>query len=72
MIDVHDIAKVAYLALTKDDYNNQSCILTGEKAISYADIAKELSQVIGRDIQYTDISYEEQETRFKSLGMEDW
>lgn len=72
MIDVRDIAKVAFLALTKDDYNNQTCVLTGPRSISYADIAKEISSVLGRDIQYVDISYEDQEAGFKAYGMEDW
>lgn len=72
MIDVRDIAKVAYLALTKNDYNNQTCVLTGPESISYADIAKEFSNVLGREIQYIDVPYEDQKAEFKAYGMEDW
>lgn len=72
MIDVRDIAKVASLALTTDDHNNQTCVLTGPESISYADIAKELSNALGRKIQYVDLSYEDQEAGFKSFGMQDW
>ena len=72
MIDVRDIAKVAALALTKEEFNNQTCVLTGPESISYADIAKELSNILDRGIQYVDISYQDQEAGFKSFGMQDW
>ncbi len=72
MIDVRDIAKVAFLALTKEEYNNQTYVLTGPKSISYNDIAKSMSKVLGRDIQYVDMSYVTQEAGFKAYGMEDW
>ena len=72
MIDVRDIAKVAALALTMEEFNNQTCVLTGPESISYADIAKELSNILDRGIQYVDISYEDQEAGFKSFRMQDW
>jgi len=72
MIDVRDIAKAAFQGLTKDDFNNQTFVLTGPTSISYTDIANHLSNILGRDIQYMDISYEDQEAGFKAYGMEDW
>jgi len=72
MIDVRDIAKAAFQGLTKDDFNNQTFVLTGPTSISYTDIAKHLSNTLGRDIQYMDLSYEDQEAGFKAYGMEDW
>jgi len=72
MIDVRDIAKAAFQGLAKEDFNNQTFVLTGPTSISYTDIAKHLSIILGRDIQYMDLSYEDQEAGFKAYGMEDW
>jgi uncharacterized protein YbjT (DUF2867 family) len=72
MIDVRDIAEVASLVLTRDDFNNQTCVLTGPKAISYTDIAEEISKELGKDIRYKDLSYEKQEAGFRAFGMRDW
>ena len=72
MIDVRDIAKAAFQVLTKDEFNNQTCVLTGPSSIGYADIANELTNILGRNIQYMDLSYAEQKAGFKAFGMQDW
>lgn len=72
MIDVRDIAKAAFQVLTKDNFNSKTFVLTGPTSISYEDIAQDFSKVLDKNIQYTDMSYEQQETGFKAYGMEDW
>lgn len=72
MIDVRDIAKAAFQALTKDEFNNQIFVLSGPKAIGYDDVANNLTHVLGRNIQYVDLSFEEQEAGFKAYGLPDW
>ncbi|TLX74620.1 NAD-dependent epimerase/dehydratase family protein [Labilibacter sediminis] len=72
MIDVRDIAKAAFQALTRNDFNNQTFVLTGPKSISYKDISKNFTDALGRDINYMDISYEDQEAGFKAYGMQEW
>jgi len=72
MIDVRDIAKAAFQALTKNDFNNKTFVLTGPSSISFGDVAKALSKVLGRNIKYISMSYEDQKAGFKMVGLPDW
>ena len=53
-IDVRDIGAVAALALTNTtgDYLNRAFELTGSEALSYGDVARTLTDVLGRKITY--------------------
>lgn len=51
-IDARDIAAVAARALTEDKHNNKTYVVTGPEAISYSDIASELSKALGKEIVY--------------------
>src|SRR5262245_52851166 len=53
-IDTRDIAAVAAAALTRAGHDGQKYILTGPEALSYDDIARILSEVIGRPVEYHD------------------
>jgi uncharacterized protein YbjT (DUF2867 family) len=53
-IDTRDIAAVAAVALTGPGHDGQKYILTGPEALSYYDIARILSEVIGRPVEYHD------------------
>ncbi|MFW6270697.1 MAG: SDR family oxidoreductase [Bacillota bacterium] len=55
-IDVRDIAEVAALVLTNDNYLNRAYELTGKEALSYYEIANILSEKLGREIKYKDPS----------------
>ena len=71
MVDSRDIARVAFHCLTTDEFNNETYIITGPRAISFADVAKALSKSLDRDIQYVSLSYEDQEKVFKAAGLPD-
>jgi len=58
-IDTRDIAAVAAAALTRRGLDGQKYILTGPEALSYYDIARILSDVIGRPVEYHDLSLNE-------------
>ncbi len=51
-IDARDIAASAAAALTRSDLDGRAFNLTGPEALSYADAAAVLSQVIGRPVAY--------------------
>lgn len=72
MVDSRDIARVAFHCLTTDEFNNETYIITGPRAISFTDVAKALSKSLDRDIQYVNLSYEDQEKGFKAAGLPDW
>ena len=53
-IDTRDIAACAAVALTRPGHDGQKYILTGPEALSYYHIARILSEVIGRPVEYHD------------------
>jgi len=53
-IDTRDIAASAAVALTRAGHDGQKYILTGPEALSYYDVARILSDVIGRPVEYHD------------------
>lgn len=55
-IDVRDIAAVAVKCLTEDDHAKKRYTLTGAEALDYDQVAAILSDVLGRDIRYTNPS----------------
>lgn len=51
-IDTRDIAKAAAISLSDDNYKNRAITLTGKEAIDYDEVAKTLSEVLERKIDY--------------------
>ena len=54
-VDVRDIAAVAVKALTEPGQNGRAYELTGPEALSYDDLAGELSKVLGRTISHVSL-----------------
>jgi uncharacterized protein YbjT (DUF2867 family) len=52
-IDVRDIGAVAARVLTEEGHENTAYSLTGPEALTYAQVAEMLSEVLGRRIRYT-------------------
>lgn len=55
-IDVRDIAEVAVMALTEPGHENKAYPLTGEVALTYADVAREMTELLGKPIRYSNPS----------------
>lgn len=55
-VDVRDIAAVAVKALTESNHEKKAYTLTGPEALTYDDLANELSQVLGRPIRHISLS----------------
>jgi len=53
-IDTRDIAACAAVALTRAGHDGEKYILTGPQALSYYDLARILTEVIGRPVEYHD------------------
>jgi len=58
-VDVRDIAAVAVKALTEPTHAGQAYTLTGAEALSYDDLAQELSAVLGRSISHISLPPED-------------
>ncbi|MEM8673007.1 MAG: SDR family oxidoreductase [Cyanobacteria bacterium P01_G01_bin.67] len=55
-VDVRDIAAVAVKALTESTHVGQAYTLTGTDALTYDELANELSKVLGRSISHISLS----------------
>lgn len=51
-IDVEDVAEVAAKVLTQEGHSGKGYTITGDRALSFADVAEEMSAVLGRRIHY--------------------
>lgn len=56
-VDVDDIADIAVAALTGDGHSGEVYEVTGPRAMTFADVAEELSKATGRPIQFTPITH---------------
>ncbi|MBT9316877.1 SDR family oxidoreductase [Leptothoe spongobia] len=55
-VDVRDIAAVAVKALTEPNHVGQAYTLTGPEAMTYDELANDLSKVLGRSISHISLS----------------
>ncbi len=55
-VDVRDIAAVAVKALTEPTQSGMAYMLTGPEALTYDELANELSKVLGRPIRHISLS----------------
>ena len=70
-VDVRDIAAVAVKALTESEpiHFGQAYTLTGSEALTYDDLADELSKVLGRSISHISLSPEDLKHVMLAEGM---
>ncbi|WP_425071000.1 NAD(P)H-binding protein [Sagittula sp. S175] len=59
IIDIADIADVAVAALTEEGHRGQLYEVSGPRLLTFADMARELSDAIGRPIRHIPISFED-------------
>lgn len=55
-VDVRDVAAVGALALTEAGHANRAYDLTGARALTYAEVARQFTAVLGRPVRYADPS----------------
>jgi uncharacterized protein YbjT (DUF2867 family) len=72
MVDARDIAAVAIYSLTEKGHENKTYLLTGPKAISYYDVADELTKQLGREIKYIPVELEAARKEMVDSGMPEW
>ncbi|RBQ03301.1 SDR family oxidoreductase [Pedobacter miscanthi] len=72
LVDIRDIAAVALKVLTTAGHENHIYNITGPEAITHQEIAKILSQVMGREIRYINVSDEEMQSALLKVGFPAW
>jgi uncharacterized protein YbjT (DUF2867 family) len=55
-IDARDVAAVGVRALVEEEHRRAAYALTGDEALSYAEVADRFSEVLGRNIRYANPS----------------
>ena len=71
-VDVGDIAVVAVKALQGGVHSGKTYELNGPEAISNQELAKRISAVTGRTVNYVDIPESAQRDAMLGLGLPDW
>ena len=69
MIDPRDVGAAAAAVLATEDHDGRMYVLPGPEAISYAEVARELSTATGRDVEYVDIPADEAERAMIQAGL---
>ena len=72
MVDARDIGEVAGRLLLKGGQANRILDITGPKAISFEDVAESLTQQLGREIAYVEVSGEAAKMGMVSMGFPEW
>ncbi|MFJ8476828.1 NmrA family transcriptional regulator [Kitasatospora sp. NPDC094011] len=68
-VDVEDIADVAVAALTEAGHAGEVYELTGPRLLSFADVARELSSAIGREVRFEAVSLEAYRAVLEEAGL---
>jgi len=71
-VDVRDIAAVAVKALTKPGHQGRAYVITGPEALTYDDIAAELSLALGRKISHIGLKPMEMKSGMLASGVPEW
>lgn len=72
LVDMRDIASVAVEVLTGNRHEGQTYDITGSESLSCDDVADKLSQVLGRRIEYLDVSPEVAKAAMLKSGTPEW
>ncbi len=72
MVDVRDVADVAAVVLSEKGHEGIAYSITGPEALSFHDVAAQISQVIGTSVEYRDVTPEEAAARLRAQKVSDW
>lgn len=71
-IDVRDIAAVAAACLAETGHENKIYNLTGPEALTHYQFAEIFSQVLGRPVQFIDVTPEQMKGGLQAAGFPEW
>ncbi len=72
MIDPRDVARVAAAVLTGDGHDGRRYVLTGPDAVTFDEVAEQLSAVLGRRIGFVPVSEEIALGQMAAAGVPEW
>lgn len=69
-VDARDVGRVAARVLTEPGHLGRAYTLSGEQSLTYADVARTMSEVLGRPIHYARPTEAEYVARLRARGVE--
>ena len=72
VVDIRDIAAVATVALTDDEYAGAIYSLTGPESLTHSDLAARLTNALGRTVPFREITSDEMRDLLVQTGMNRW
>ena len=72
MIDPRDVAATAALVLLADGHAGRAYTITGPRAVTYTDVAADLSASLGRQITFVNVSDESARAALLESGAPEW
>ena len=72
MIDARDIADVAVEVLTTDGHEGKGYTLTGPESVSFAQLAEQLSEVVGKEVRAVNVPVEAAKQSMLDMGFPEW
>lgn len=71
-VDARDVAAVAAHVLTTEGHEGATYEITGPEALTYAEVAGQLSELLGREIRYLDVPPEQAQQGMLAAGLPGW
>ncbi|BCM92135.1 NAD(P)H azoreductase [Abditibacteriota bacterium] len=72
VVDIRDIADVAFAALTEPNHEGKTYDLTGPQALTHTEMAQQLSQAIGRTIAFVNVPPQAMQESLLKVGFPLW
>ena len=72
LIDDRDIADVVLAALTGDGHAGQTYTLTGAQALTQADVARQIGDVLGKPVEYVNLTDDQMRGALLGMGLPEW
>ena len=72
LIDVADVAEFLVEVLTGEGHENKTHFITGPEILSFTDLATQLSEVLGREIEYVDVPPQAFCDELRKWGTSEW
>lgn len=71
-VDTRDVGEAVAGILTEEGHEGKTYTLTGPEALSYPELARRLTQALGRRIEYVDLSPEARAAQLEAAGLPAW
>jgi len=71
-VDVRDLADVAFSALTTSKHDNKTYSLTGPEAVTFSQMAQQVSTALGRTITFVDVPPQAMREALTGIGFPAW